>query len=274
MEITLVAADGARLAADLVAPPAARRAALIAPALGVPRGFYAPLARFLGDAGIASVTLDYRGIAGSRHAVRSPTLTDFADLDLPAALAEMTARWPGLPRVWLGHSIGGQLFGLMRDPPVERALLVAAQHGHWRNWEGWRRVAMASLWWAGIPLVTRAVGRLPMRALGQGEDLPAGVAREWARWGRDRDYVVGHARRRGGSGFERFARPLRAYAITDDTYAPPSTVRPLAAAFRAAAVEYVELAPAHVGKPRLGHFGAFRPWAEPIWAGWRDWLLE
>jgi predicted alpha/beta hydrolase len=276
MEVTVVAPDGTRLAADLVRPDAPRRAALLAPALGVPRRFYRPLAAFLADAGIAVLSLDYRGVGGSApgdlRGYRA-SLTDWADLDLPAALAHLAAAVPGVPRVWIGHSMGGQLFGLQPDPPVTRALFIAAQHGHWRNWQGWPRLAMGAFFWAVVPAATRAAGRLPMRAWRQGEDVPAGVAREWARWGRDRAYVVGAARRRGASGFDRYRGALVSYAIADDRYAPPSTVRPLVEAFRATRGELRIVRPADVGVARLGHFGAFRPPARRLWGQWRDWLL-
>jgi predicted alpha/beta hydrolase len=272
MEVSVIAADGARLAADLVAPPSPRRAALLAPALGVRRGFYAAFADFLASRGLAVLSLDYRGIGGSAGAGARAALHDWADLDLAAALGELGRRFPGVPRVWFGHSIGGQLFGLLPDAPVGRALFVAAQHGHWRNWAGWRRWAMAALWWGVIPAASRLAGRLPMSRFGRGEDVPPGVAREWARWGRDRDYVVGFARRRGDAGFARYAGALRSYAILDDTYAPPSTVRPLLDAFTAARTEYVEVGPDRVGEAHLGHFGAFRPSCRPLWEEWADWL--
>ena len=62
MEITVLADDGARLDADLVAPAAPRRAALLAPALGVPRRFYRPFAEFLAAEGVAVLAVDYRGV--------------------------------------------------------------------------------------------------------------------------------------------------------------------------------------------------------------------
>lgn len=272
MEVSVIAADGARLAADLVAPPSPRRAALLAPALGVKRGFYAAFADFLAEGGLAVLSLDYRGIGGSRQAGARATLHDWADLDLAAALGELGRRFPGVPRVWFGHSIGGQLFGLLPEAPVERALLVAAQHGHWRNWPGWRRYAMAALWWGVIPAASRLAGRLPMSRFGRGEDVPPGVAREWARWGRDPEYAVGFARRRGDSGFARYRGALRSYAIADDTYAPPSTVRPLLDAFTAARTEYLEVGPERCGEAALGHFGAFRPSCRSLWEEWRAWL--
>ncbi len=61
------ARDGFPLAADLFLPDAAPTAAvLIAPAMGVPRGYYAAFAGHLAREGLAALTLDYRGIGGSR----------------------------------------------------------------------------------------------------------------------------------------------------------------------------------------------------------------
>ena len=258
--LEVIAADGARVECDLHAAAAPRCAALLAPALGVPRRFYAPFAGWLAAEGITTL------VAGGRDT----TLHDWADLDLPAALARLRGEHERV--VWIGHSMGGQLFGLLADAPVERALFVAAQHGHWRNWRGWPRYAMAALWYLGIPALTAATGRFPMRPVG-GQDVPAGIAREWASWGRSRDYVVGFARARGASAFTRYTGPLRSYAITDDRYAPLSTVRPLAAAFTATRAEVREVSPARYGLDRLGHFGPFRPSAQALWAEWRDWLL-
>jgi predicted alpha/beta hydrolase len=257
----VVAADGVRVACDLYAAAGPRCAALLAPALGVPLRFYAPFAEWLASEGITTL------VAGGRDT----TLRDWADLDLPAALAHLRAQHAAV--VWIGHSMGGQLFGLLNDAPVERALFVAAQHGHWRNWHGWPRYAMAALWYVGIPALTAATGRLPMRPVG-GQDVPAGIAREWASWGRSRDYVVGVARSRGASAFTRYAGPLVSYAISDDRYAPLSTVRPLAAAFTATRAEVREVSPARYGLTRMGHFGPFRPTARKLWAEWRDWLLD
>jgi predicted alpha/beta hydrolase len=134
---------------------------------------------------------------------------------------------------------------------------------------------MAAFWWVGVPVFTAIFGFLPMRLLGQGEDVPAGVAREWAAWGRQREYLLPYARARGGLGFARWGGALRSLAVTDDRYAPPASVRALAGFWRGARVEVVEVTPASAGVKRIGHFGFFRPAFErALWAPAVDWLLE
>ena len=83
---------------------------------------------------------------------------------------------------------------------------------------------MATLWHAAIPGLVPLAGYFPAKKLGAGEDLPAGVAREWAEWGRDPDYLLLHARERKGAEFLRYSGPLRAMAFSDDTYAPRRAV--------------------------------------------------
>jgi predicted alpha/beta hydrolase len=276
--LTVRARDGYPLAADLFlpsGPPAA--AALVAPAMGVSRRYYAAYAGYLARRGLAALTVDLRGIGGSRPgALRgfAATLHGWGELDLAGALDALGDAVPGAPRVWVGHSAGGQLLGLLEDPPVSAALLVGAQSGHWRLWPFPARLAMAAFWWAGLPALVGLFGYLPMRRLGQGEDVPAGVAREWAAWGRRREYLWAYAGPRGGLGFARYAGPLRSYAVADDRYAPPAAVEALAALYARARAEVRRVAPADVGERRIGHFGFFRPRLErTLWAESADWLL-
>ena len=118
------------------------------------------------------------------------------------------------------------------------------------------------------------MGYLPMQRLGQGEDLPTGVAREWAAWGRRRNYLfdaLGPEVREGYAGL-RF--PVRALHIADDLYAPRSGVEALVA-FYGGRREVHTVSPAEAGSPRIGHFGWVRPrFQEAIWAPIRDWFLE
>jgi predicted alpha/beta hydrolase len=174
----------------------------------------------------------------------------------------------------VGHSAGGQLFGLHTGPEVAGALLVGAQSGHWRHWSGLARLGMAALWHVGLPALVPLVGYLPMRAFRQGEDVPAGVALEWARWGRHREYILAH-RPPAGAAFSAHRGPVRLYAVLDDAYAPPRSVEALARMFRGTAAEVRRLAPADAGVARLGHFAFFRPRFEAtLWAEALAWLRE
>lgn len=266
----LPARDGLRLAADWLAPPTPRAAVLIAPAMGVPRRYYHPFARFLAQDGIAVLIANYRGMDGS-DSTPDARLRDWAEQDLAGASDWLLARAPDIPRTWIGHSVGAQLFGVVPDLPFERALFVAGQSGYSGHWPSRRgRLAMRALWWAGVPAFTWMFGRLPMKALRQGEDVPAGVAREWASWGRHPLYIQSYADTLPADGFRAWRGLLRIVSFTDDVYAPPSTARALAAMYRASSPEVVQIAPSDVGMREIGHFGAFRERArDALWTGFR-----
>ena len=142
--LTLTTADGTPLAADyFAASGAVRGSVLLAGAMGVPRGFYAPFAAYLASHGLAVLTLDYRGLGDSAPArLRGYTgrIRDWVDEDLPAAMAALAGKAPGAPLLWLGHSVGGQLMGFMDTRRIHAALFVASQSGYWRTWPSaqWR----------------------------------------------------------------------------------------------------------------------------------------
>ncbi|HEU4412089.1 MAG TPA: alpha/beta hydrolase [Polyangiaceae bacterium] len=278
--------DGVRVEADAFLPagrpPVAKL--LVAPAMGVRRQFYSAFAAEMAAHGVATMTFDYRGIGGSRKGPvgeAEARLALWGEQDMAAAtreleflLADDDPRHAKLPLLFVGHSIGGQLFGLMNDPPYRSALLVGAQSGHWRDWDGAAKAALAALWYVGVPALTYAFGYLPMNALGQGEDLPRGVAYDWARWGRHPAALDRRVAERPDAGYRRWAGKLRAIAIADDAYAPPRGVAALAGRYRAAERELVTVRPGDLGVKGVGHFGWFKShFRTTLWADARRWLL-
>ena len=272
--LTVRARDGARLAVDLVLPKSRATAAiLIAPAMGVKRSFYGAFARFLADGGAIVMTLDYRGIGGSKDAAtRKTRLHDWAELDLAGAIDHLRREYPKLPLRYFGHSVGGQLFGLLQDAPIERAMFAASQSGYWGHWDGVSRAIMSALWFAAVPTFVSALGKLPMKALGQGEDIPGGVGREWAEWGRQPRYIGTYADTRPKCFFSTYEGPLVAYAIEDDNYAPRRAVQGLLTEFRSTEGELRFVRPMDIGQASIGHFGALKK--PGLWPSMQRFLLS
>jgi predicted alpha/beta hydrolase len=118
-----------------------------------------------------------------------------------------------------------------------------------------------------MPLLTRALGYFPMRRFGMGEDLPAGVALEWARWGRSPEYLG------DWSGHAALAAPILSFSFADDPFAPRAAVDALHARYGSRELARRHVAPADVGAARIGHFGFFRPGVAPgLWRETADWL--
>jgi predicted alpha/beta hydrolase len=265
--LTLVTEDGFPLAATrwrALAP--LRGVVVIAPAVGTRRRFYTAFAEYLSANGYEVLTWDWRGIGDSRHEVgwrdRRLSMRAWGERDLAAAIAWADRRSLGAPVFLVGHSFGGAALGLAPNASrVERAVLIASQHGWCGHWPVPMRWGLRALWHVAMPTTAMVLGSFPMSRIGMGEDLPVGVACEWARWGRRRTHLGSWA------GHAAYDRPLLAYSFAGDPLAPIPAVEALLAEFRQAGVQHRHIADPADGRPPLGHFGFFRAGAAPeLWA--------
>jgi predicted alpha/beta hydrolase len=270
----LAARDGYALGATLFRPRASSgRAALVMPATGVPQDYYAKFAAYLAERGFTVLTFDYRGIGKSLSGdlgKLSASMSDWALLDAAAAFAFLKEKKFLISTI--GHSFGGQAFGLLPEPErIAAAFMVGSQSGYWKNWSLLGRTWMWPATHLALPLVSRLHGYFPSARLGFGEDLPAGVAIEWARWCRHPRYLVGALG--VDEAYARFAAPLRAYAISDDAFAPAGAVQALLDLYPSSRSEMKKVRPGDVGADRIGHFGFFRErFRDTLWRDAADWL--
>lgn len=274
-QVEFAARDGFRLGGILYRPAQPKgRAVVVNGAVGVRQQFYAAFAAFLEERGFTVLTYDYRGIAASRHgpvkALRAAA-RDWAQLDAAAALDELARAAPDARLLALCHSFGGNALGLV--PGIERlagALFVGVQSGYWRHWRGPGRAGMWFLTHALLPGMASLLGHVPAALFGQGEDLPAGVAAEWAAWCRNPHYAAGAVEREG---YAAFKAPIRSYWITDDAYAPRAATEAILRQYASAPSELVAVDPDDHGGRMIGHFGFFRErFRETLWRDAADWL--
>ena len=112
--------------------------------------------------------------------------------------------------------------------------------------------------------MSATLGYLPGH-VGLGEDLPRGVAQEWARWCSHPDYLISE-HPDATARFARFDRPTAFYSFTDDAYGPRRGVEALLDRLPKATIDHRRVDPAHLGKGPIGHFGFFRAtFREPLW---------
>lgn len=278
-DLRVPATDGFSLAATMfeVGSEPSLGVVLIAPASGVKRGYYARYASFLAEQGFRVITLDYRGVGGSRpDRLRGfqAHMHEWARKDLAGVIDWIGERYRGEKLLLVGQSFGGQAIGLLPRPErIRAALVVAAQSGYHGHWSGVARLRVLALWYVLIPGLCRLFGYLPARALGLGEDLPGGVAREWARWGRHPGYILEAGEASWREGFARVEMPICAYSFSDDWYAPRAAVDALMSFYARAPIEHRHLRPRDVGAERVGHWGFFREGSrETLWRESASWL--
>ena len=280
--VTIPAADGRPLPARLYSPAGSgepRCTVLISTAMAVPQIYYADFARYLAAQGMRVITYDYRGMG--EDAPRSlrgfdASVTTWAEKDYNAALRYAKASAGHGPLFVVGHSLGGQLPGLLPDHHlIDGLLTVGSGSGYWREnaWALKRRVPL--MWYGLVPLLTPLFGYWPGARLNMVGNLPRGVISEWRRWCMHPDYVCDARGRRIEAHYPEVRFPIFSISFTDDEYLSETSIRRLHERYRRAPVEYRRIDPREFGLERVGHFGFFKKQFETtLWPQALGWINQ
>jgi predicted alpha/beta hydrolase len=242
-------------------------------ATAVPHRFYRRFATALAEAGYTALTWDYRGVGASRpprlRGFRA-TMRDWALVDMPGVV-DWAATELRCDRLFLvGHSFGGQAAGLLDNAErVTGMVTFSSQSGYWRRQGGGQKAVVAFYVYVVLPLLARLLGYVPMSWLGAGEDLPRGVAEEWARWCRHPKYLLGDETL-PLERYRSFWAPVLAYSFGDDKWGTREAVDAMMQAYPN--LERRHLEPSDVGLPAIGHLGFFRPVCQSLWPDVVRWL--
>jgi len=284
--VQFAAGDGCALAGTWFAPDPQRRrpvAVVINCGAGIPAVHYRRFAAYLAAAGIGTFSYDYRGVGRSRPASLrrfAATVEDWSDADCAAAIAWLRHACPGDTLVGIGHSVGGVLLaGAPNVGLLSRIVMLGAHTGYYGDYRRALRLPMAVLWHGVMPAVTAIVGYFPGRALRLGDDLPRGVAMQWAR--RRAPFVrrATHlAPDRMARLVERCARlTARGLIVTasDDGFATEAGAARVRAFLPGFAAEHWVITPHAAGARKLGHFGFFRrAAAATLWPRLVAWIAD
>jgi predicted alpha/beta hydrolase len=270
-EVRLRTADGYEIGAFFHAalrPRSPRRVAVLHGGAGIPAIRYSRFARFLAEWGIPVLTYDYRGIGLSRPPdLRGfeATIEDWAEFDSAAAIAWLRERFPTDELVGISHSIGClPLGGAPNADEQAQLIMVGAHTGYFGDYRPLYRLPMALAWHGLMPAITRFVGYFPADRLRLGEDLPAGMALEWARrrgpdLGPKRGDPWSDRRRQLLARCATLQCPALAICITDDAFATVRGTKRLLSYFpRLTSCEFVAYKPSDADVRHIGHFGFFR----------------
>jgi predicted alpha/beta hydrolase len=248
---TVAAGDGYPLSAHAFGDAhSARAGVLIVPAMGVEQQYYAAFAQWLAARGCFVVTFDYRGMGHSRRGplrrLQADVLT-WAEQDTAAVLVFVREQVGDRPLLWIGHSLGGQIFGLVPGHEQVRALVtVAAGAGYWKEYVPKLRRIAPLLWF---------------------------VLEQWRSWCLNPQYLFGVLPVRVREHYATLQLPLLSLSFTDDEYLSERNIESLHRYFAAAAREMRRVSPEDAGVPRIGHFGFFRKrFEKSLWPQVGEWL--
>lgn len=274
---SIPARDGFALAATVYEPAGGPKGTVVTvnPATAVPRYFYRHFAAYLAEEGYTAVTYDYRGTGESRpEELRGfeARMRDWALLDMAAVVDWVEATYQPGRLFHVGHSYGGQTAGLLPNGHrIDAMVTVSAQSGYWRLQGGNQKVMVALHAYLTLPLLSYIFGYMPWSKVASGEDLPQGVALEWARWCRQPGYLLDDSSLPLAR-YREFEAPILAYSFEDDAWGSSRSVAAMMRAYPQVTLRHVD--PAEVGLQKIGHVGYFRPQAKMLWRETVRWLEE
>lgn len=278
------ALDGTPLHGSWRVPASAQQSShvvVVTPGAGIPAAYYDHLTSFLCCQGLPTFVFDYRGVCGRehrRHEVRRSDALTWGREDIGGALEHARSRYPNAKLAVVTHSFSAVILGAARAArDVDRAVFLAPHTGYWGDYHGRWRWLLYPTWHIFMPLMARAVGYFPGRALGFGADLPQGVALEWGARMQPALAATQAQVRKWGSAlaeYKEFKAKTLLISITDDAFAPPKAATTLLNLYPGLSAQTSVAAPADLGQARLGHMAFLRRrTGRHFWEAITAWIL-
>lgn len=217
---------------------------------------YEPLARYLAEQGIVTITFDYRGMGQSTFDnAAGAYLHHWGNFDLDAVLRYAKNNFQGKEIIFLAHGVSGELVGLAAASQyINRMVLINSVLSCNRLWPFHHRIKLFLL-----KRLRPIFGRL-FRFINPGyfvsPHLPSGVCREWVSWRRSTNGLFDAF---PDNNYRRLQVPLLAFSFSDDWHSPIKAVSALLQHFESAAITWFHAKPQKYDIRQAGHSGFFRP---------------
>ncbi len=269
--IKITCKDNFLLAASVFKPAdSIKGAVLIGPATGIKRYFYANFAAYLADNGFAVLTYDNRGISESLHGnIRDckASLQCWGELDQPAALDKLIELFPESSYHLIGHSAGGQLFGLLPNADKLSSIFnYACSSGRLWNMRLIHQLKAHLFMNVFIPVSNAIFGHTKAQWLGMGEPLPKLVAKQWQTWCNGRGYVQMAFNKTINTHFyDELTIPSMWVNATDDDIANDANVQDMLAVSPNLQAKTLTLKPSDYGLTEIGHMKFFSRKSQSLW---------
>lgn len=238
---------------------------------GIPQKFYRHLAKYLAEKGYITVTFDYRCIGKSKpKTLKGFEANNFqwGELDMTAVLDWGIKNYPNLEKIVIGHSMGGQLIGTMKNAnKIDKTFLIASGTGFWKDMPRSNlKILMPFLWYIYIPFTTTLCGYGSAKKIKQGENLPKGVALQWRNWCINKNYWDSDFNKETNkSSFQNLTGSLKSILFLDDKIISQKANGKLLQYYSNASIEESIISPNEVGLDSIGHFGFFSSKSEKLW---------
>ncbi len=242
---------------------------LIAPAMGITSKYYQHLATWLSTEGHHVAVLDYEGTGHSLIGKLKDCKADLFDWvkNIETAGDFLKQRYPDLPLCFLGHSLGSQLFGFVRNQGhFEQAVFIASSTGYLRDGHTPKRFLNYFLLAHIIPLSNALWSYTNAKLFGRGDNYPKFAATQWRKWCLSKDYLLVDMPDTPHINFRTYKGKLVSIWFSDDPIANENTSRKLKDLFGSASKRLIKITPEEYHVNKIGHTGFLsRRFQESLW---------
>jgi predicted alpha/beta hydrolase len=225
---------------------------LVCPAMGISAKFYVNMSSWIAEQGYSMLIIDYRGV-GLSAPVRlknfQANLYDWKS-DIEASGDWLKRQYPQVPCIFLGHSLGGQLFGFVKQGIFSKAIFLATSTGYWFDTKNkWKNFFLLKVI---MPLSVFVWGFINAKFFKQGDNYPAGAGMQWRRWCMSPHYF-GTEMFSDTCNFYAFDKKIISIWFSDDPIANANNVPKLLSFYKQAVVQSIQLMPAQFNMSKIGH---------------------
>lgn len=238
----------------------------------IPQKVYWRFADYLSENGYIAITYDYTDAQNFRSNVSHTAWLN----DMESAIEFVRTEYPGLRKILVGHSSGGQLLGMLRNSQyLDRIYLVASANGYWKLMDGPAKYAMWLFWQIVVPLNVALFGYFNNRMLGAGGGFPKNIILELRSFCQRPDFFFSFFRSKSiVPKYDEIRVPVTAYHLEGDAIANERACRYILELYGNADKRFISLKAADYGGKPFGHRDFFNPRLKPVWdqmlKDWQD----
>lgn len=270
--IEIPTADNLSLPALFFEPQSPPKSTIVlSPGTGIPKEFYEGYGNFLASEGHIVLVFDYRGVGkyleDKQLYSAKVNLQNWGSKDMVAAVNWMKRKYPNQKLYFFGHSIGGQLAGLMENHHlIDRYIFFSSTTGHWSVFGFPFSMMVIFMFYLQIPIASRLFGYLPKNLTYRGVAIAKGVALEWAKWSRNKGYIAAFLGKTIPQNYyQEITQKIDVIWFKDDPIATNKAIFSMLDYYFNANITHHPMTPEKLELPRMGHSGFFKKGGKKIW---------
>ncbi|AWM14827.1 alpha/beta hydrolase [Flavobacterium sediminis] len=259
-----ICSDGIKLKGTLIIPTNPKAVIQFNCGTATKKEFYLPFLTFLAENGYLCCLWNYRGSEKSDDLKNNYyKFSDYGTKDMSAIKTFLENRFPKLPFLFIGHSVGGQQIGFIENlDNVKGTINIAVSSGYYSNMPFAYRMKAYFFFYVFSPISVLISGFVNSKPYGLMENLPKEVVFEWRDWLEKENYFFDekfYGKTVPNGNFKNFKFPIHVYYSVDDTISNSKNTKAFWRNVKSEkGITFSALTPTEFGLKKIDHFGYFR----------------